>query len=77
MAITVDKLVEDARCLPREQMVELVDRLTLSLYPTPDPEVESAWKTETRRRLAEIENGEVQEIPGNEVSDRVRRIVGR
>jgi transcriptional regulator GlxA family with amidase domain len=37
----------------------------------------TVWKTETRRRVAEIEKGEVQGIPGDEVSARVRRIIGR
>ena len=77
MPVTVDKIVEEARNVPREQIAELVDRLTISLYETSDTGVEDAWKTETRRRIAEIENGEVQGIPGDEVSARVRRIIGR
>lgn len=73
----MDQIVEEARHLPREQIAELVDRLTLSLPEATDPGVEEAWKKETRRRVAEIENGEVQGIPGDEVSARVRRIIGR
>ena len=34
-------------------------------------------KSETRRRLAEIENGTVQAVDGEEVSARIGRIVGR
>jgi putative addiction module component (TIGR02574 family) len=74
---TVDQIVEEARQLPREQIAELVDRLTLSLHETMDSSLEESWKVETRRRIAEIEKGEVQGIPGDEVSARVRRIVGR
>lgn len=77
MPISVDQIVAEARSLPREQIAELVDRLTISLYETMDTQVEDAWKTETRRRVAEIENGEVQGVPGDEVSARVRRIIGR
>ena len=77
MPITVDQIVEEARRLSREQIAELVDRLTLSLHEGVDPAVEEAWKKETRRRVAEIESGEIQGIPGDEVSARVRRIVGR
>jgi len=77
MPITVDKIVEEARSLPREQIAELVDRLTISLYETLDTGVEDAWKTESRRRIAEIESGKEQGIPGDEVSARVRRIIGR
>ncbi|HEX4265719.1 MAG TPA: addiction module protein [Verrucomicrobiae bacterium] len=74
---TVDQIVKEARQLPREQLAEIVDRLTLSLHEATDPSLEEAWKAETRRRVAEIEKGEVQGIPGEEVSARVRRIVGR
>ena len=77
MPITVENIVEQARTLPREQIAESVDRLTVSLYETLDTGVDEAWKTETRRRIAQIENGEVQEIPGDEVAAKVRRIIGR
>ncbi len=75
MPITFDQIVEAASRLPREQVAELVDRLTLRLYQATDPAVEDAWKAETRRRVLEIESGSVQGVPGEEVSARVRRIV--
>jgi len=37
--------------LPREQVAEVVDRLTSALHTDVEPEIESAWKQETRRRL--------------------------
>ncbi|MBL9170506.1 MAG: addiction module protein [Verrucomicrobiales bacterium] len=43
---------------------------------TGDPEIGAAWKQETRRRLAEIENGTVQPVDGESVSARIRQIVG-
>ncbi len=75
--MTLDQIIEEARRLPREQVADLVDRLTLELLQTIDPSVEDAWKHETRRRLKEIESGTVQGVPGDEVSARVRKIVGR
>lgn len=75
--MTPDQIVEAASHLPREQMAEVVDRLTLTLYDDVEPEIETAWKQETRRRLAELENGKVQAIPGDVVSSRIRKIVGR
>jgi putative addiction module component (TIGR02574 family) len=77
VAITIDQIIEQARSLPREQVAELVDRLTLSLHGTINPGIEDAWKNETRRRVAEIENGEVEGVPGDEVSARIRKITGR
>jgi putative addiction module component (TIGR02574 family) len=58
-------------------VAEVVDRLTSALHTDVDPEIESAWKQETRRRLAELENGKVQGVPGEVVSSHIRKIVGR
>lgn len=77
MSMTPDQIVEAASHLPREQMAEVVDRLTLALHGDGEPEIETAWKQETRRRFAELENGKVQPIPGDVVSSRIRKIVGR
>lgn len=75
--MTLEQIVEEANRLPPQQVVELMDRLTLNLHHAVDPEIEAAWKQETRRRLAELESGKIKAIPGKEVSERIRRIVGR
>ena len=77
MPMTLDQIVEEASHLPREQMVEVVDRLTSTLHTDVEPEIEESWKQETRRRLAELESGKVQAVPGEVVSNRIRKIVGR
>ena len=77
MPMRLNQIVEAASHLPREQMAEVVDRLTLTLQAGVAPEIEAAWKQETRRRLAELESGQVQPIPGDVVSARIRKIVGR
>jgi putative addiction module component (TIGR02574 family) len=74
--LTLEQIVEETRHRPPEKVGELVDRLTEELHAI-DPGIEEAWKQETRRRLAEIENGTVQAVDGEEVSARIRRIVGR
>ena len=55
--MTLDQIIEEAHRLPREQVAELIDRLTLELHQTIDPTVEAAWKQETRHRLTEIQSG--------------------
>jgi putative addiction module component (TIGR02574 family) len=75
MPMTLDQIVEEARRLPTEQVMELVDRLAEGLHLSPG--IEQGWKAETRRRVADIQAGKVQGIPGNEVSARIRKIVGR
>ena len=75
MPMTLDQIVEEACCLPTEQVVELVDRLSQGLHLSSG--IEQSWKDETRRRVADIESGKVLGIPGPDVSDRIRKIVGR
>ena len=74
--ITLDQIIEETRHWPPEKVGELVGRLTEDLHAS-NPENEAAWKQETRRRLAEIENRTVQPVDGEAVSARIRQIVGR
>ncbi len=76
MPITLDQIVEETRHWSPEKVGELVERLSGDLHAC-DPEVETAWQTEVTRRIEEIQSGRVQGIPGEEVSARVRKIVGR
>jgi len=75
MALTLDQIVEEARHLPAEQKAELVDRLTSDLHSA--SEVESTGRHELRRRVQEIETGQVTGIPSETVTARIRKIVGR
>ena len=74
--LTLEQIVEETRHWPPEKVGELVGRLTAELHAS-DPETEAAWKAEIDRRIDEIQNGKVQGIPGEDVSARVRKIVGR
>jgi putative addiction module component (TIGR02574 family) len=74
--LTLEQIVEETRHWPPEKVGELVGRLTEDLHSR-DPETEAAWKTEIDRRIEEIQTGKVQGIPAEEVSARIRRILGR
>ena len=74
--LTLEQIVEEARSWPPEKVGESVGRLTEDLHAS-DPGTEAAWKTEVDRRVQEIQSGKVQGIPGEEVSARIRKIVGR
>ncbi len=76
MPLTLEQIVAEASHWPPEMVGELVSRLTENLHAS-EPEIEAAWETEINRRIAEIQAGKVQGIPGSEVSERIRRIVGR
>ena len=74
--MTVEQIVAEARQLPRAQKSELFDLLLVEAFSQPDPEIDAVWRVETRRRIAEIEGGEVQGIPGEQVMAELRKIVG-
>jgi putative addiction module component (TIGR02574 family) len=74
--MTLDQIVEETRHWPPEKVGELLERLSEDLH-TSDPDTEAAWQSEIARRVEEIQSGKVQGIPGEEVSARVRKIVGR
>jgi putative addiction module component (TIGR02574 family) len=76
MPITLDQIMEETRHWPPEKVGELVGRLTEDLHASA-PETEAAWKAEIARRIEEIQTGKVQGIPGEEVSARIRRMLGR
>ena len=77
MPMTLDQIVEEAGYLPREQVAELVDRLTLNLHHAIDPEIEEAWRQEVRRRVVQIESGEEKGVSAEEMKARIDRVLGR
>ena len=77
MQVTLDQIVDESCRLPRQQIAELVDKLTLSLHQAIEPGVESAWKEAVAARVAEIRSGNVEAVSGAEVSEQVAKIVGR
>lgn len=69
--MTVQQIVAEARQLPAEELGELVDAL-LAEAAQPDPQIDEAWRVEVRRRLAEIESGRAEFIPGDQVMAQLR-----
>lgn len=64
------ELIEEARALPVEERVLLVDSILRSLNP-PSEVVDRKWCAEARRRLLELKSGQVKAVPGNEVFAKV------
>jgi putative addiction module component (TIGR02574 family) len=73
--MTLEQIVEETRNWPPEKVGELVGRLTEDLHGS-DPETEAAWRAEIDRRLEEIQAGQVQGIPAEEVFAKAKRILG-
>ena len=57
--------------LPIDMKLELVDRLLESITPR-QKDIDDAWNDEVERRIDEVESGEVELIPGEEVFARMR-----
>jgi len=77
MSMTVDQMVEEIRALPHDVMTKLVDRVLFESHGGQQPEHAQAWSQTVHRRIEEIRCGQVDLIPGEETSAKIRRIVGR
>jgi putative addiction module component (TIGR02574 family) len=76
MPMTLDQIVDQTRELPSETVAELVDRIMLARHGDIAPSIGAAWKSETDRRIAEIEAGKVKGVPLEESLARARKIAG-
>jgi putative addiction module component (TIGR02574 family) len=74
MPITLDEIVEETRHLPADVVAELVDRIMVARHGGIEPSVESAWRSEVRRRIAEIDEGKVRGIPVEESLARISKL---
>ncbi len=66
------KVVDEALSLPLEARVAVVEKLLSSLNAPTQKEIDDAWAEEAERRVAQIDSGEVELVPGEEVFARVR-----
>jgi putative addiction module component (TIGR02574 family) len=77
--MTRSEILQAAKALPPEQRLSVARDIALSAesdgVELSAAEWNSAWADEAERRLLEIEEGKVKEIPGEEVMARVRAIV--
>jgi hypothetical protein len=76
MTITLDQIVEETREMPSDTVAELIDRILVARHGVVDTSVAGAWKTETDRRIAEIESGKVQGVSLEDSLARARKIAG-
>jgi putative addiction module component (TIGR02574 family) len=76
MAMTLDQIVEKTRLLPRDARAELVERILLGAHGGIEPRVDSAWKRESRRRVAEIQSGQAKGVPLEDALAEARIIAG-
>ena len=75
MTQALTQILEDAEQLSPPERAEIADRLIESLARDIPPEIARVQIAEVRRRIAQVEAGEVALIPGDEALAHVRRLV--
>ena len=75
MTQAVAQILEEVEQLSAPERAELADRIVESLAYDISPDIAQAQISEVRKRIAEVEAGEVTLIPGEEALAHVRRIV--
>ena len=71
----VQTIVNEALRLPPEDRANLAQKLLLSLDTLSEEEVEQAWIIEADRRARELDRGDVQPIPADEMRRRARALL--
>lgn len=71
---TAQEILEAANALPEEERLLLAHRLFDSIHDM-DEDVEQAWVQEVRRRCGEIDRGEVELIPAEDVFEEALNIL--
>ena len=66
---------DEALTLSPEDRAKLAEKLLLSLDSLSEEEVEELWLIEAERRAREIDRGEVQPIPAEEVLKKARALL--
>ena len=61
--------------LPADERAALAQKLLLSLDEPSDAELEQTWLAEAARRARELDRGEVQAIPAEEVRRKARSLL--
>ncbi len=72
MNAVVETLVEQARGLPEQDQLALLDAI-FSLVSPSDPAVEQAWIVEAERRMTAIDHGEMALVSADEVMLKYRQ----
>ncbi|NJR40827.1 MAG: addiction module protein [Leptolyngbyaceae cyanobacterium CSU_1_4] len=72
---SIEQLTEELLSLPNESRALLADKLVESLEFDTDSTIQEVWVAEAKRRRAEIRDGSVQPIPGEDALAQVRRLI--
>lgn len=72
MTTAQDKVLDEVLSLPVEARLALVEKLLLSLNVPTQREIDELWAKEAERRVSQVDSGEVELVPGEQVLSRIR-----
>jgi hypothetical protein len=75
--LTLDQLILEATALPESDKAILIDRIVESMTAKIDPDLLMEGVQKAQERIAEIESGTVQTIPGDIALAQVRQLLGQ
>lgn len=75
MLLTAEQIKAEAMKLSPEERADLADWLWISAAPR--EEVQAAWDVEIERRIRQLESGEVESIPAEEVLAKLKAKLGQ
>jgi hypothetical protein len=75
MTQNVARILKEAEQLSVAECEELADRLVERIIREIPSEIHEAHIAEVRRRITQVDSGEVSVVPGDEALQRVRRLV--
>jgi putative addiction module component (TIGR02574 family) len=71
MGMDPNRVFDEALSLPADARVNLVEKLLMSLNLPPQPAIDRLWADEAERRVAQIDKGEVELVPGDKVFENI------
>lgn len=73
MNVLAEKVLHEVMEWPADARIDLVEQILASLNLPLRPEIERRWAAEAERRIADLDQGKVELIPGDVVFDRIRK----
>ena len=71
------KMTDEVLSLPCEDRIYVVDKLLESLNAPTQKSVDKLWAEEVERRIDELDSGDVEAIPGEQVFAEARKRLGK
>lgn len=72
MSELAKKFAEEVSLLPREDRVELIEKLLLSLNTPSLKDIDKLWAEEAEKRIDEYNEGKVEALDGKQVFREIR-----